>query len=397
VGAAEGTLIDVETLRREFPSLRPGRVHLDNPGGTQVHGSVPRAIERYLRDENANLGGAFETSRLSGRVLADARGRVAGLLGADAGEVVFGANMTTLTFHASRALLRDARPGDEVLVTRLDHDANVAPWLLAAEDRGATVRFADVHPDACLIDVDDFAGKLSPRTRVAAFGWTSNATGTVNEVARLAALAREAGAISYVDAVHHAPHGPIDVAAAGIDFLACSPYKFFGPHAGVLVGRRELLERFRHYKVRPSVDAAPDSWETGTPNLEGIAGVAAAAEYLQRVGMDRIAEHERGLTATLVEGLDRIAGVTQYGTRDPERRVPTAMFTVAGRTPAEVSSALGERGIYVWDGNYYALELLARLGLEGRGGAVRAGAVHYTTQEEIEGFLNAVEDIARAR
>jgi cysteine desulfurase family protein (TIGR01976 family) len=389
--------LDVDAIRAEFPSLRPGRIHLDNPGGTQVHASVPRAIERYLLGENANLGGPFETSEASGRVIADGRAAMARLLGADADEIVFGANMTTLTMHASRALCRELGPGDEVLVTGLDHDANVAPWILAAEDRGATVRFADIDAEACLVDVGDFAAKLSARTRIAAFGWTSNAAGTINDVPHLVALAREAGALTYVDAVHHVPHGPVDVHALGCDFLACSPYKFFGPHSGVLYGRRELLARHRPYKVRPAHDEAPDAWETGTPNLEAIAGITAAAEYLTGIGMDRIAEHEHALTAALVDGLDAIPGVTQYGTRDLSRRVPTVMFTVEGATPADVAAALGDRGIFVWDGNYYALELMTRLGLEEHGGAVRVGAVHYTTPAEIDAFLAAVADVARRR
>jgi cysteine desulfurase family protein (TIGR01976 family) len=384
-----------EAVRPGFPSLRPDRVHLDNPGGTQVHGSVIDAIAGYLRERNANLGGPFETSRLSVETVAAGRAAAAAFLGCDGGEVVFGANMTTLTMHASRILCRELGPGDEVLVTVLDHDANVAPWALAAADRGATVRFAGIDPEACVVDVADFAAKLSDRTRVAAFGWASNAAGTLNDVGELARLARETGALSYVDAVHYAPHGPIDVGAVGCDFLVCSPYKFFGPHAGVLYGRRELLERQRPYKVRPAHDEAPDSWETGTPNMEAIAGITAAIEYLRSIGMEEVAAYERGLTERLIAGLDAIAGVTQYGTRDPARRVPTVMFTVAGRSPAEVSAALGERGIFVWDGNYYALELMTRLGLEESGGAVRVGAAHYTTDEEIDRFLEAVAEIAR--
>jgi cysteine desulfurase family protein (TIGR01976 family) len=388
------TLLDPAVIRSGFPSLRDGRIYLDNPGGTQVHESVYAAIADYYRDSNANLGGPFETSVASDRILADARAQVAGFLGAEPNEIAFGANMTTLTMHASRTLFRELGPGDEVLVTGLDHDANVAPWLLAAEDRGVVVRQVGIDPEVCVIDPNVFAGLLSDRTRVAAFGWASNGAGTVNDVAALCALCREAGAISYVDAVHFAPHGAMDVAAVGCDFLACSAYKFFGPHVGILFGRAELLERHRPYKVRPAPDEIPHSWETGTVNLEGIAGTAAAAGYLVSLGMDTVAAYERGLATRLLEGLSAIDGVTVYGTTDLDRRVPTAAFNVAGRAPGEVSAALGEQGIFVWDGNYYALELMQRLGLEGSGGAVRVGAVHYNTAAEIDAFLAAVADLA---
>jgi cysteine desulfurase family protein (TIGR01976 family) len=383
--------LDPSALRAGFPSLVAGRVYLDNPGGTQVHGMVIEAMTGYLERSNANLGGPFETSLASDEMLAGARASAASFLGAASGdEIVFGANMTTLTMHASRILCRNLSPGDEVLVTGLDHDANVAPWMLAAGDRGATVRTAGIDLDTCLVDVDDFAGQLSDRTRVAAFGWASNGAGTVNDVRRLVELAREAGAISYVDAVHYAPHGPIDVTALGCDFLVCSAYKFFGPHVGLLYGRRELLERHTPYKVRPASDEPPHSWETGTLNLEGIAGTAAAIAYLQGIGMRAVRAYERELTRRLLDGLAAIPGVTVYGTTDLDRRVPTAAFTVAGRTPADVSAALAAGDIFVWDGNYYALELMQRLGLEGHGGAVRVGAVHYNTMAEIDVFLESV-------
>jgi cysteine desulfurase family protein (TIGR01976 family) len=387
----------VTAVRAQFPSLRPGRVYLDNPGGTQVHGSVIEAISDYYLNSNANLGGPFETSQASDRVLAEARRDVALMLGADADEVVFGANMTTLTFHASRALTRELGPGDEILVTRVDHDGNVAPWLLAAEDRGATVLHADIDREQCVVDLDDFRSKLSDRTRVAAFNWASNGAGTISDAAAMCRMAREVGAISYIDAVQYAPHGPMDVHALGCDFLACSAYKFFGPHIGVLYGRRELLEGIRPYKVRPAHNEAPGSWETGTVNLECIAGTAAAARYLVSIGAEAITAYERTLTARLIDGLDAIAGVTQFGTRDLDRRVPTVAFTLDGYAPADVAAALGTQGIFVWDGNYYALELMERLGLERSGGAVRVGAVHYTTVEEIDRFLEAVAALAGRR
>jgi cysteine desulfurase family protein (TIGR01976 family) len=386
--------LDPATVRAGFPALVPGRIYLDNPGGTQVHRTVLDAMSAYLIERNANLGGPFETSVASDAMLADAREISALFLGAATPhEIVFGANMTTLTMHASRTLCRDLGPGDELLVTGLDHDANVAPWMLAAADRGVTLRQAGIDLEQCVVDVDDFAAQLTDRTRVAAFGWASNGAGTVNEVGRLVSLAREAGAITYIDAVHYAPHGPIDVTALGCDFLVCSAYKFFGPHVGILYGRGEQLRRHRPYRVRPADPEPPHSWETGTVNLEGIAGAAAALRYLDGVGMDAIRDHERGLAARLLDGLTGIPGVTVYGTTDLDRRVPTAAFNVAGHHPAEVARTLAARGIFVWDGNYYALELMERLGLEGHGGAVRVGAVHYNTLAEIDEFLEAVAAI----
>jgi cysteine desulfurase family protein (TIGR01976 family) len=387
--------IDVAAVRAGFPAIDDRRVFLDNPGGTQAHRSVYDAIEGYYRDMNANLGGPFPTSRASDAMLEDARAAAAEFLGAgSAAEIAFGANMTTLTMHASRILCRGLGPGDEILVTGLDHDANVAPWMLAATDRGVTIRQAGIDTETCLVDVDDFAAKLTGRTRVAAFGWASNGAGTINDVARLTALCREAGAISYIDAVHYAPHGAIDVSALGCDFLVCSAYKFFGPHVGLLYGRSELLEKHRPYKVRPAPDEPPHSWETGTINLEGIAGTAAAIRYLQGLGMEQVAAYERELSTRLLEGLEAIAGVTVYGTRDLDRRCPTYVFNVAGKHPAEVSAALGEREIFVWDGNYYALELMQRLGIDDSGGAVRVGAVHYNTPAEIDAFLEVVAGLA---
>jgi cysteine desulfurase family protein (TIGR01976 family) len=382
-------------LRAQFPALSGGRVYLDNPGGTQVHRSVVEAMSAYLVDTNANLGGPFATSRASDEMLERARAGVGAFLGAgDEYEVVFGANMTTLTMHAARGLSRDWGDHDEVLVTGLDHDGNVAPWMLAASDRGSRVLQAEIDLERCLIDVDDFASKLSARTRLAAFGWASNGAGTVNDVAALVGHARAAGALSYVDAVQYAPHGRIDVSALGCDFLVCSAYKFFGPHVGVLVARRELLERYSPYKVRPAPDEPPSSWETGTINLEGIAGTAAAVGYLQELGMERMAAYETQLTERLLAGLGDLAGVTVYGTTELARRVPTVTFNVAGRAPAEVASYLGDHDVFVWDGNYYAYELMQRLGLEGGGGAVRVGAAHYNTFEEIDRFLELVAAIA---
>jgi len=265
---------------------------------------------------------------------------------------------------------------------------------LALRERGASVWLADADPESCTVHVDDFASQLSERTRIAAFNWASNGAGTISDVGRLCALAREAGAISYVDAVQYAPHGPMAVHELGCDMLVCSAYKFFGPHVGVLYGRGEVLTRVEPYRVRPADYPPPMRWETGTLNLEGIAGAAAAARHMLSLGHEAITAYERTLTARIVDGLDAIGGITQYGTRDLDRRVPTATFNIAGRTPAKVSAALGERGIFVWDGNYYALELMQRLGLEDSGGAVRVGAVHYNTAAELETFLGAVRELA---
>ncbi|HUZ84776.1 MAG TPA: cysteine desulfurase-like protein [Gaiellales bacterium] len=388
----DASALATPALRAGFPALaHPGRIYLDNPGGTQVHRSVLDAVSSYLEHDNANLDGPFETSRRSSSMLAGARADVAAFLGAgDEHAIVFGANMTTLTMHAARILTREMGAGDEILVTGLDHDGNVAPWLLAAEDRGVTIRQAGIDIDDCVVDTADFAAKLSDRTRVAAFGWASNGAGTVNDVAELVRLASQAGAITYVDAVQFAPHGPVDVTSLGCDFLVCSAYKFFGPHVGVLAGRSEVLERYRPYRVRPAPARPPASWETGTINLEGIAGTAAAVRYLSELDMEQVGAYERALTGQLLDGLGSIPGVTVYGTRDLDRRVPTVTFNVAGRRPAEVSAWLADHGVFVWDGNYYALELMQRLGLEDSGGAVRVGAAHYNTPEEIDRFLELV-------
>ena len=386
--------IDVAGIRAGFPSIDGDRVFLDNPGGTQVHRSVYDAVESYYRDSNANLGGPFVTSKASDRILEEARSEAAAFLGAASGsEIVFGANMTTLTMHVSRILCRGLGPGDEILVTGLDHDANVAPWMLAASDRGVTIRQAGIDTESCLVDVDDFASKLSGRTRVAAFGWASNGAGTINDVARLAALCREAGALSYIDAVHYAPHGAIDVGTIGCDFLVCSAYKFFGPHVGILYGRSELLAQHRPYKVRPAPDQPPHSWETGTINLEGIAGTAAAIRYLRGLGIDRVAAYERDLSARLLEGLESIAGVTSTAPATSTAAARRTPSTSPGSTLPRCRPRSPSRNIFVWDGNYYALELMQRLGIDDSGGAVRVGAVHYNTIEEIDAFLEGVASV----
>lgn len=406
---------DPRAVRPLFPALsqevagRPA-VFLDAPGGTQVPRSVIEAISGYLATSNANTHGAFLTSARTDAVIAAAHQAMADLLGCGPDETVFGANMTTLTFALSRALGRELGPDDEIVVTRIDHDANVAPWR-ALEERGVTIREVDVDVEDCTLDMADFAAKVTPRTRLVAVNYASNAVGTINAVARAVELARSVGALSFVDAVHYAPHGPIDVRALGCDFLACSVYKFFGPHVGVLYGKAEHLERLRPYKVRPASDLAPERWMTGTQNHEGLAGVTAAVDYLASLAgeghptrraallaaMHTVQEYERGLSEQLVAGLLRLPGLTFYGIREAERfnlRTPTVSFRLAGQTPRQVAEALAERGIFVWDGNYYALSLSQRLGVEELGGMVRVGLAHYNTAEEVDALLAALADLA---
>jgi cysteine desulfurase family protein (TIGR01976 family) len=359
---------------------------------------------RYLTTCNANHGGVFTTSRESDRVLHEAHAAAADLLNAPSpDEIAFGANMTTLTFHLSRSLGRTWKAGDRVLVTRLDHDANVRPWALAARDAGAEVDFLDFRPEDCTLDLDELERRLGRRVRLVAVGCASNAVGTVNDVRRVAQLAHDAGALVFLDAVHYAPHGPIDVQEWGCDFLACSAYKFFGPHVGVLWGRRELLEELRPYKLRPAPDTLPDRWMTGTQNQEGLAGVTAAVEYLAELGtgatrrerlraaMETIRTYERELARRLLAGLAERPRFRVLGITRPEalgQRVPTVALT-ADRTPEEMARHLAEREIYAWNGNMYALELSERLGLEGRGGFLRLGLVHYNTAEEVDRTLRA--------
>jgi cysteine desulfurase family protein (TIGR01976 family) len=377
--------IDVEAIRGRFSSLQRELAFFDGPGGTQTPDEVIEAIATYLRESNANVGGPFETSRRSEALVADARLAGAGFLGCSADEVVLGANMTTLNFALSRAATREWREGDEVVVTRLDHDANVSPWLELADDLGLVVRFADIRDDTTL-DLDDLAAQLSERTRVVAVPWASNAVGTLVDVERVADLAHEAGALAWVDAVHYAPHGPIDVAAAGVDVLICSPYKFYGPHLGLAFVSAELLERWRPYKVRPAADQPRGHrFETGTLPHELLAGFAAAVDYLGSVGWDAVVAHETELGRRFLRGLSDRCRL--YGLPTMEGRVPTFAFTVDGLAPADAAARLGDRGFAVWHGNYYALEVMKRLGLEESGGAVRVGIVHYNTADEVDRLL----------
>ncbi len=418
-------MLDVPFLRRQFPSLnreRDGRlpIFLDGPGGTQVPRTVIDAIVDYLTTCNSNHGGAFATSRESDAILHEAHRAVADLLNApSADEIVFGQNMTSLTLHISRSLARIWKSGDRVLVTRLDHDANVSPWRLAAADVGAEVRFVDLRPDDCTLDMDDLRRQLSPRTRLLALTCASNAVGTMPDVKAAVRLAHEAGALVYLDAVHYAPHGPIDVQDWGCDFLACSSYKFFGPHVGILWGRRELLESLTPYKVRPSADTIPDRWMTGTQNHEGIAGVVAAVDYLAalndglthppsqaqeepsrrqclRSAMNAIRRYETDLCRRLLQGLAKRPRFRVWGIADLHRleeRAPTVSITAKDRTPEQIAQHLAERQIYTWNGNFYALELTERLGLEENGGLLRLGLVHYNTADEVDQLLQSLDEL----
>ena len=380
---AETAVFDIAGVRARFSALDRRLAFFDGPGGTQSPDEVIEAIARYLRESNANLGGTFETSRRTDALVANARLAAAGFLGCDAEAVVFGANMTTLNFALTRAAARDLRRGDEVIVTRLDHDANVSPWLELADDIGLVVRFVDVLETTAL-DVADLEAQLSDRTRVVAFPWASNAVGTLVDVERVAGLAHEAGALAWVDAVHYAPHGPIDVAQAGADVLICSPYKFYGPHLGLAFARADLLERWRPYKVRPAADSPlGHRYETGTLAHELLAGFVAAVDYLESLGWEAIVAHERGLGERFLAGLP--TNCRLYGLPTMDGRVPTFAFTVDGESPRETAGRLGERGFAVWHGNYYAMEIMERLGLPE--GAVRAGIVHYNTRDEVDRLL----------
>ena len=416
---------DVAQVRAQFPALKSDAVFFDNPGGTQVAGRVVERMSDYLLRTNANHGGAFKTSVESDAVVHEAHQAMADFLGAArAEEIVFGANMTTLTFMLARALGRRLGPGDEIVVTRLDHDANISPWLQMAEDRGATVRWVDLRPQDCTLVMKDFEEQITERTKLVACGYASNAVGTINDVRLVVELAHAAGALCFIDAVQIAPHAPIDVKALGCDFLACSAYKFFGPHVGALYGRYELLDELRAYKVRPAPSDPPGKFETGTGNFEGYAGTLGALEYLQWVGetfgasfarehggrfhgralklkqaMSAIREYEKELSQALLDVLEETPGVTIHGITDRRRlaeRVPTVSFTLKGQHPHHVAEALGQAGIYVWDGNYYALAVTERLGLEESGGMVRVGPVHYNTVAEIERLGQALGKIAGA-
>lgn len=409
-------------IRQQFPSLNRKDVFFDNPGGTQIAQQSLDRINRYLLECNANYEGIFPTSKQSDEVLHEAHAAMADFLNAASpDEIVFGNNMTTLTFNISRSLGHALKPADEIVVTRLDHDANISPWLLLAEDRGCKVTWVDFDVEDGTLDLESFARALERKPRIVAFGYASNALGTINPVRKLARMAREAGAIVYIDAVQYAPHGPIDVQDIGCDFLVCSSYKFFGPHAGILYGRYDVLDELKAYKVRPASDRPPHKFQTGTQNHEGIAGVLGAIEYLEWLGsqfgatqdwsesgfsgrrltlkkaMSAIRSHEFELSRALIGAIQAVEGVHIYGLTDLRRfeeRVPTVSFTVEGREPRVVAERLAQEGFYVWDGNYYALAVTQRLNLEERGGMVRVGAVHYNTLDEVARLSPALKRAA---
>jgi cysteine desulfurase family protein (TIGR01976 family) len=382
--------LDLEAVRARFPALASGVAFLDGPGGTQCPRSVIDAIAAYLGESNANLGGAFAASHRSDELVARARETAAGFLGCRPEETIFGQNMTTLNFALTRSLGRTLSHGDEILVTRLDHDGNVAPWLELAADLDLGVGFVEAREDTTL-DLDDLERKLTKRTRAVAFPLASNAFGTVPDAARVAELAHSVGAVAWADAVHYAPHRAIDVAALGVDVLLCSPYKFFGPHLGLAYGRDELLRSWRPYKVRPAADEpVGHRFETGTLAHELLAGFVAAVEYLAELGWNGLESHEVALGRRFLAGLpDRC---TLYGLGTMEGRVPTFAFRVAGVPPREVSERLAARDISVWDGDYYAVEAMERLGLQPEG-AVRAGFVHYNTFDEVDRLLDALAEL----
>ena len=387
-------------------------VFLDGPGGTQVPQRVIDAISDYLRHNNANTGGAYATSRNTDAMIASARTAMADFLGCAANEIVFGPNMTTLTYAMSRSIGRELGAGDEIVLTHLDHDANISPWR-ALEERGVTIQMADIHEEDCTLDMDDLSRKITDRTKLVAVGYASNAVGNINDVKEIVRLAHDCGALAYVDAVHYAPHGPIDAHALDCDFLVCSTYKFFGPHMGVLFGKREHLQRLEPYKIRANTNAIPNRWEWGTLNHECIAGIAACVDYLADLGRhvspsvssrraavlaayEAIRRHENELMTALIRGLLEIPGLKLYGIRDPKRfdqRCPTIAVRIRGVTPLELAKRLGERGIFTWDGNYYALNLTERLDVEKDGGFLRIGIAHYNTAEEIERLLIALKQI----
>ena len=418
--AAQASL-DTHWVRSQFPALNQTvngypAVFLDGPGGTQVPQNVMDAIRDYLSYSNANTCGAYATSQRTNAMLDEARKAMADFLNCAPDEIIFGANMTALTFAMSRAIGRELGPGNEIVLTHLDHDANVSPWR-ALEETGATIRFVNVRQQDCTLDMSDMTKKICGHTRLVAAGYASNAVGTINPVKEIVKLAHASGAMAYIDAVHYAPHGPIDVKELDCDFLVCSTYKFFGPHMGVLYGKREHLQRLRPYKVRANSDAIPYRWELGTLNHECIAGITACVDYLADLGRRcdpsaanrraallaayaAIEKHEHTLMERLMDGLLKIPGLKLYGISDPSRfaqRCPTIALRVEGNTPLQLATRLGERGFFTWDGNYYALNLTELLDVEKDGGFLRIGLAHYNTMEEVERLLQAMQEIAKSR
>ena len=419
IPGTESGAFDIGWVREKFPSLKlqvNGHVaaFLDGPAGTQVPEQVILAIENYFVGANANTCGAFETSRRNDAMIAAARATLGDFFNCEASEVVFGQNMTTITFALARAIGRELHAGDEIVVTTLDHDANVAPWR-ALEEKGLVIRQVDIREEDCTLDLEDLERKITAKTKVVAVGYASNMVGTINPIAEITNVAHAAGALMFVDAVHYAPHGLIDVKGLDCDFLACSSYKFFGPHMGMLYGKREHLQRFKPYKVRPATDAVPDCWETGTQVQELIAGIGAAVDYIAGVGKHydpsvktrreslaaayrATVSYERNLLTRLLDSLQTIRGVKVYGITDPKRfeqRCSTISFRVREHHPTEIAKFLGDRGLFTWDGNFYAMNLSERLGVEPKGGVLRIGLVHYNTADEVDRLRNALQEFVR--
>ncbi len=414
----ENKIFDIAWVREQFPSLKlqvngHAAAFLDGPAGTQVPKQVMDAIQNYFLSANANTYGAFLTSRRNDETIRSARAAMADFFNCDSNEIVFGQNMTTITFALARAIGRELKPVDEIVVTTLDHDANVAPWR-ALEERGVVIRQVDIRETDCTLDLDDLKRKISARTKLVAVGYASNMVGTINPVAEITKLAHAAGALMFIDAVHYAPHGLINVKTLDCDFLVCSPYKFFGPHMGTLYGKREHLEKFKPYKVRPATNTSPESWETGTQVQELIAGIGAAVDYIAELGRHcdpsvkgrrealqaayrATQQYETALLSRLIAGLQAIPDVRIFGITDAKRfdeRCSTLSFRLGNHHPTEIATFLGERGIFTWDGNFYALNLSERLDVEQRGGVLRVGLVHYNTADEVDRLLAALREFA---
>ncbi len=374
---------DIAWVREQFPSLKLqvngyAAAFLDGPAGTQVPKQVMDAIQNYFLTANANTYGAFVTSRRNDEMILSARAAMADFFNCDSNEVVFGQNMTTIAFALARAIGRELKAGDEIVVTTLDHDANVASWR-ALEEKGVVIRQVDIREADCTLDLNDLKRKISAKTKLVAVGYASNMVGTINPVAEITKLAHAAGALMFIDAVHYAPHGLIDVKALDCDFLACSPYKFFGPHMGTLFAKRQHLQRFKPYKVRPATDISPESWETGTQVQELIAGIGAAVDYIAELGRH----------------CDPSARMRIFGITDAKRfdeRCSTLSFRLGDHNPTKIAAFLGERGIFTWDGNFYALNLSERLGVEQHGGVLRVGLVHYNTDDEVDRLLAGLRE-----
>ncbi|MEM7131366.1 MAG: cysteine desulfurase-like protein [Chloroflexota bacterium] len=410
--------LDVQAVRSQFPALRElfnGKTatFFDNPGGTQLPQRVIDAMTDYMIRRNANVHGAFETSRRTDETIDQARQASADLFGCAMDEVIFGNNMTSLAFQLSQALAREFGPADEIIVTRLDHDANIAPWARLAEDRGCQIHYVDIDVETSTLDMADLRAKLNRQTRLLALGYASNVSGTINDIHTAIGWAKEYNAYVFVDSVQYAPHGLLDVQELDCDFMACSAYKFYGPHAGLLYGKREHLNRLRSYQVRPASTTVPGAWEIGTKNHEGLAGVKAAIDYIAELGVTfgtageeysrrdklkaawkTIHEYEKTLTQSLISGLAAIPSVRLYGISDKDalqQRVATVSIRKQGTTPKQLAEFLGQENIYVTCGNFYALSLTERLGVESSGGLLRIGLAHYNTVEEIEHFLNRID------